>query len=48
MTWGMDMAFIVRNGKTAETSMKGPPAYMPPCTTDSLYGALQSFLQHEA
>ncbi|KAK4781339.1 hypothetical protein SAY87_017445 [Trapa incisa] len=47
MTWGMDMAFIVKNGKTAETSMKHPPAYMPPCSTDSLYGPLQAYLQHE-
>ncbi|XP_059453482.1 laccase-14-like [Corylus avellana] len=31
LTWGMDAAFIVKNGDTAETSIRQPPAYLPPC-----------------
>ncbi|KAF8025059.1 hypothetical protein BT93_F2035 [Corymbia citriodora subsp. variegata] len=31
MSWGMDTAFIVKDGGTAETSIRPPPAYMPPC-----------------
>lgn len=32
LTWGMDTAFVVKNGGTAETSIRQPPTYMPPCT----------------
>jgi hypothetical protein len=31
LTWGMDAAFIVKNGDTAETSTRQPPAFLPPC-----------------
>ncbi|KAM5562133.1 hypothetical protein ABKV19_017381 [Rosa sericea] len=31
LTWGMDTAFIVKNGGTTETSIRRPPTYMPPC-----------------
>jgi laccase len=31
MSWGMEAAFIVKNGGTAETSIRQPPAYLPPC-----------------
>lgn len=31
MSWGMDTAFIVKSGGTPETSVRGPPDYMPPC-----------------
>jgi laccase len=31
LTWGMDAAFIVKNGDTAKTSIRQPPAYLPPC-----------------
>ncbi|XP_062023326.1 putative laccase-9 [Rosa rugosa] len=31
LSWGMDTAFIVKNGGTVQTSMREPPAYMPPC-----------------
>ncbi|XP_010062034.2 putative laccase-9 [Eucalyptus grandis] len=31
MSWGMDTVFIVKDGGTEETSMRGPPSYMPPC-----------------
>ena len=34
-TWGMATVFIVKNGKTPETSLLPPPAYMPPCTVPS-------------
>jgi hypothetical protein len=27
----MNAAFIVKKGDTAETSIRQPPAYMPPC-----------------
>ncbi|KAF2297212.1 hypothetical protein GH714_019482 [Hevea brasiliensis] len=30
-TWGMDTVLIVKNGSTPETSIRKPPAYMPPC-----------------
>ncbi|RVW20481.1 putative laccase-9 [Vitis vinifera] len=30
-TWGMDMVLIVKNGSTAATSIRPPPAYMPDC-----------------
>ncbi|KAG7942856.1 hypothetical protein I3843_15G008100 [Carya illinoinensis] len=32
VTWGMGMVFIVTNGPTRDTSMRQPPAYMPPCS----------------
>ncbi|XP_031394594.1 laccase-21-like isoform X2 [Punica granatum] len=35
-TWGMNTVFIVKNGGTPETSVKGPPAYMPPCKSSAL------------
>jgi laccase len=47
MAWGMDTVFIVRNGGTEETSLRGPPAYMPPCGADSLSVLQQSMLQKE-
>ncbi|CAN6555467.1 unnamed protein product [Malus baccata var. baccata] len=31
-SWGMDTVLIVRNGNTTETSIRPPPAYMPPCS----------------
>ncbi|KAL6144082.1 hypothetical protein ACLB2K_054777 [Fragaria x ananassa] len=31
MTWGMESAFMVKNGGTPETSMLPPPATMPSC-----------------
>ncbi|CAK9173979.1 unnamed protein product [Ilex paraguariensis] len=31
LTWGMDMAFIVKNGKSPQTSLLPPPPDMPPC-----------------
>ncbi|KAG7942869.1 hypothetical protein I3843_15G008600 [Carya illinoinensis] len=31
LSWGMNTVFIVKNGGTAETSIRQPPAYMPPC-----------------
>ncbi|KAJ9675397.1 hypothetical protein PVL29_024358 [Vitis rotundifolia] len=34
-TWGMATVFIVKNGKTPETSLLPPPAYMPQCTVPS-------------
>ncbi|KAA8522543.1 hypothetical protein F0562_013096 [Nyssa sinensis] len=30
-SWGMDAVIIVKNGSTSATSMRPPPAYMPPC-----------------
>ncbi|XP_050269253.1 laccase-14-like [Quercus robur] len=47
MSWGMDTAFIVRNGNTEESTILPPPAYMPPCETDSLHGPQQSMFQKE-
>ncbi|KAF3953743.1 hypothetical protein ACB098_01G158000 [Castanea mollissima] len=47
MSWGMDTAFIVKNGNTEESTILPPPAYMPPCETDSLYGPRQSMFQKE-
>ncbi|KAK4773476.1 hypothetical protein SAY87_028495 [Trapa incisa] len=32
MTWGMDTAFIVKDGGTEETSLRPPPPNMPQCT----------------
>ncbi|XP_030461528.2 putative laccase-9 [Syzygium oleosum] len=49
MAWGMDTVFIVKNGTTAETSIREPPVYMPPCETDSsLLTALRSYLRQQA
>ncbi|XP_021819124.1 laccase-15-like [Prunus avium] len=31
-SWGMDTVLIVRNGNTSESTIRGPPAYMPPCS----------------
>ncbi|KAI6691179.1 hypothetical protein NL676_028007 [Syzygium grande] len=31
MSWGMETVFIVKDGDTEETSMRGPPSYLPPC-----------------
>ncbi|GKU93667.1 hypothetical protein SLEP1_g7243 [Rubroshorea leprosula] len=31
LSWGMAAVFIVKNGDTAETSVMGPPANLPPC-----------------
>ncbi|KAK9931522.1 hypothetical protein M0R45_018796 [Rubus argutus] len=31
LIWGMEAVFIVKNGGTAETSIRDPPSYMPPC-----------------
>ncbi|KAE8100334.1 hypothetical protein FH972_018241 [Carpinus fangiana] len=31
LTWGMDAAFVVKNGDTSKTSIRQPPAYLPPC-----------------
>ncbi|KAB1220756.1 putative laccase-9 [Morella rubra] len=45
MGWGMDTAFIVKNGGTKESSLLPPPASMPPCGPDSLHGLRQSSLQ---
>ena len=47
MSWGMDTVFIVRNGNTEESTILPPPAYMPPCETDSLNGPRQSMFQKE-
>ncbi|XP_058188873.1 laccase-14-like [Rhododendron vialii] len=30
-SWGMDMAFIVKNGTTRKTSIRRPPRYLNPC-----------------
>ncbi|XP_019073404.1 putative laccase-9 [Vitis vinifera] len=35
LTWGMDTAFIVKNGETPETSILPPLAYMPSCAVQS-------------
>ncbi|PRQ52348.1 putative laccase [Rosa chinensis] len=37
LTWGMESAFIVKNGGTPETTMLPPPATMP------LHGSYQLF-----
>lgn len=31
LTWGMDTAFIVKNGPCEANSMLPPPPDMPPC-----------------
>lgn len=41
MTWGMDGVFIVKDGGTSETSMRPPPAHMPPCDVQSVVGSKQ-------
>ncbi|KAG6625875.1 laccase-14-like [Carya illinoinensis] len=45
MSWGMDTAFIVKNGGTEDSTLLPPPAYMPPCESDSLYGVRPSNFQ---
>ena len=35
LTWGMDTAFIMKNGETPKTSILPPPAYMPSCAVQS-------------
>ncbi|KAL6218276.1 hypothetical protein ACLB2K_011491 [Fragaria x ananassa] len=48
MSWGMDTAFIVRNGDTEETSVRPPPEYMPSCGENSIYsGDEQSMFKLE-
>ncbi|KAA8522551.1 hypothetical protein F0562_013088 [Nyssa sinensis] len=47
MSWGMEAAFIVKDGGTPETSVRKPPAYLPPCTSQSLLSYLQSKLLRE-
>ncbi|KAM5568349.1 putative laccase-9 [Rosa sericea] len=42
LAWGMDAAFIVKNGGTPETSIRHPPTYMPPCKI-SLNSRVQDF-----
>jgi hypothetical protein len=41
MTWGMAAVFIVKNGGTAETSIRKPPPHLPPCKVP-----LRSWLQN--
>ncbi|XP_065881160.1 putative laccase-9 isoform X2 [Euphorbia lathyris] len=31
LSWGMATVFIVKNGESADTSLRKPPPYMPPC-----------------
>ena len=31
LTWGMETAFLVKNGKHPEAQMLPPPSDMPPC-----------------
>ncbi|KAG6774401.1 hypothetical protein POTOM_021754 [Populus tomentosa] len=31
MSWGMEMAFIIKNGRGKKAQMLPPPPYMPPC-----------------
>ncbi|KAK9906252.1 hypothetical protein M0R45_002679 [Rubus argutus] len=45
LTWGMEAAFVVKNGGTTETSIRQPPAYMPPCMVP-LDSGIQNF--HES
>ncbi|KAL6184684.1 hypothetical protein ACLB2K_046084 [Fragaria x ananassa] len=42
MTWGMEAAFIVKNGNTVETSIRQPPDYMPPCNIPLLDSTLKN------
>ncbi|KAL6209378.1 hypothetical protein ACLB2K_020320 [Fragaria x ananassa] len=42
LSWGMNTVMIVKDGGTPETSMRKPPAYMPPCS-DSHTIRLQPF-----
>ena len=42
LSWGMEAVFIVKNGGTAETSIRDPPSYMPPCVV-SLNSRVQDF-----
>ncbi|KAL3747894.1 hypothetical protein ACJRO7_016673 [Eucalyptus globulus] len=49
MSWGMNAAFIVKNGDTEETSMRPPPSYMPPCITskDKPYSEIDQTLKSD-
>ncbi|XP_010062030.2 putative laccase-9 [Eucalyptus grandis] len=49
MSWGMNTAFIVKNGDTEETSMRPPPSYMPPCiaSKDKSYGEISQTLKSD-
>jgi len=49
MSWGMNTAFIVKNGDTEETSMRPPPSYMPPCiaSKDNSYGEISQTLKSD-
>ncbi|KAL6137098.1 hypothetical protein ACLB2K_062393 [Fragaria x ananassa] len=42
LSWGMESAFIIKDGGTAETSMLPPPATMPSCDVQLDSGALLS------
>ncbi|XP_004301333.1 PREDICTED: laccase-14-like [Fragaria vesca subsp. vesca] len=42
LTWGMEAAFIVKNGDTNETSIRKPPTDMPLCTIP-LHSGLKDF-----
>ena len=43
LSWGMDFAFIVKNGDTSGRSMRHPLAYMPPCTASAADHSLRLF-----
>ncbi|KAF8038156.1 hypothetical protein BT93_B0884 [Corymbia citriodora subsp. variegata] len=49
MSWGMNAAFIVKNGDTEETSMRPSPSYMPPCiaSKDKPYGETDQTLKSD-
>lgn len=36
LIWGMNTVIIVRNGSNPETSIRSPPANMPPCESSSI------------
>ncbi|KAL6135067.1 hypothetical protein ACLB2K_067295 [Fragaria x ananassa] len=42
LSWGMESAFIIKDGGTAETSMLPPPATMPSCDVQLDSGAILS------
>ncbi|KAK4774252.1 hypothetical protein SAY87_029271 [Trapa incisa] len=42
MTWGMNTAFIVKNGGTKESTLRPPPSYMPTCTGSSATGHIRT------
>lgn len=48
MTWGMDTVFIVKDGGTTATSLRPPPAYMPPCENSTSSSQLFNILDKEA